>query len=62
MAKKEKVLTAAEAQNLLEEIRKSCASASKMESAEDAGMFTIETLEKVVGKDWQRTRIVVEEH
>lgn len=60
MPKKEKVLTVSEAQTLLEEIRTSCRAAVREESSADAGDFTIEALEKALGKDWQRTKIVVE--
>lgn len=60
MANKVKKLTAKEAQLLLEDIRTSCAAAAKQESSEDAGDFTIESLARVLGKDWARTKVEVE--
>ncbi|MGH9921077.1 MAG: hypothetical protein ACRD6W_19685 [Nitrososphaerales archaeon] len=59
MAKKTTVMTPTQAQALIEKIRSSCDECSKMESAHDAGMATIEAFEEALGTDWQNTRIVV---
>ena len=54
---KVKKLTAEQAIQLIEEIRSSCASAVKEESSADAGDFTIDELEKCLGKDWVHTKV-----
>lgn len=57
MAKKVKKLGADELVNLIEEIRKEAVSGVHAESGSDIGVWVVYLFEKVVGKDWMRTRV-----